>query len=151
MDTLLAEAAELIAATTNLNVTYTYDQEKIDRGIDGHLTITNRQQKYTWGVELKNRLTRQILAKLTTGKTMLQDEKALIIVPYSRVWGMDADRAKVQRMQRSADAVVLVQRHYTKPFNLAGKPCCLMCIDGEMFGVVLCKLPELNQNGTSGC
>ena len=82
MDTLLAEAAEMLAATTNLNVTYTYDQEKIDRGIDGHLTITNRQQKYTWGVELKNRLTRQILTKLTTGITMLQDEKALIIAPY---------------------------------------------------------------------
>ena len=82
MDTLLAEAAELLAATTNLNVTYTYDQEKNDRGTDGHLTITNGQQKYTWGVELKKRLLRQVLAKLTLVKTVLHDEKALIIAPY---------------------------------------------------------------------
>ena len=82
MDTLLAEVAELLAATTNLNVTYTYDQKKIDREIDGHLTITNQQQKYTWGVELKKRLTRQMLAKFTLNKPVFNGEKVLLIAPY---------------------------------------------------------------------
>lgn len=82
MGTLLAEAAELLAATTNLNVTYTHDHRENKREADGYLTITNGQKKYTWCVEIKKRLTRQILAKLTLVKTVFNDEKVLIIAPY---------------------------------------------------------------------
>ena len=70
MDTLLAEAAELLAVTTNLNVTQTHNDGDNIQEADGRLTITYGQQKFTWGVETKKRLTRQILAKLTLVKTV---------------------------------------------------------------------------------
>ena len=82
MDTLLAEAAELLAVTTNLNVTQTHNIGDNIHEADGRLTIAYGQQQFTWGVETKKRLTRQILAKLTLVKTVFNDEKVLIIAPY---------------------------------------------------------------------
>ncbi|APE03119.1 hypothetical protein BM526_15435 [Alteromonas mediterranea] len=82
MNILLAEAARLLAANTKLNVTYTHPNIEAAPMTDGQLTIIHGDQKYTWFVEAKERLTRHRLHKLQPEKTVLSDKKALIVTTY---------------------------------------------------------------------
>ena len=75
MDNLLAEAAKLLAANTKLNVTYTHHNARNAEQTDGQLTITHGNQKHTWCVEAKERLTRHRLHKLQLEKAVFRDEK----------------------------------------------------------------------------
>lgn len=82
MNTLLAEAAKLLAANTKLNVTYTHHNAKNAPVTDGQLTIIHGNQKQTWCVEAKEKLTRHRLHKLQLEKKVFNDEKTLIGTTY---------------------------------------------------------------------
>ena len=82
MDNLLAEAAKLLAANTKLNVTYTHHNARNAEETDGQLTIIHGNQKHTWCVEEKERLTRPGLHKLQLEKIVFNNKKTLIVTPY---------------------------------------------------------------------
>ena len=82
MDNLLAEAAKLLTANTKLNVTYTHHNARNAEQTDGQLTITHGNQKHTWCVEAKERLTRHRLHKLQLEKAVFRDEKKLIVTTF---------------------------------------------------------------------
>ena len=82
MDNLLAEAAKLLAANIKLNVTYTHHNTQDAQVTDGQLTIIHGNQRHTWCVEEKERLTRHRLQKLQLAETVFSDKKTLIVTTY---------------------------------------------------------------------
>ena len=82
MDNLLAEAAKLLAANTKLNITYTHHNFQNTEVTDGQLTLTHGNQKHTWCVEEKERITRHRLHKLQLEKIVFSDKKTLIVTTY---------------------------------------------------------------------
>lgn len=78
MDKLLPQVAKALATNTQLNVIHRQGKSEVD----GWLTITCAAQKYKWAVEIKNRLTRPILARLILQEKALINEKIVIVAPY---------------------------------------------------------------------
>jgi hypothetical protein len=82
MNTLLADAAKLLAANTKLKVTYTLDNKTNGRGAHGRLTLIHEKQKHTWCVEAKEKITRHRLQKLQLENIVFGNESILIVATY---------------------------------------------------------------------
>ncbi|MEH8017100.1 hypothetical protein MN202_07650 [Rheinheimera muenzenbergensis] len=78
MDDLLHQVADVLTKNTHLKV-----EVRLGRNaIDGWLTVCCAEQKYTWQVEAKNRLTRPVLAKLIFQDQILGNGESVVVAPY---------------------------------------------------------------------